>query len=190
IYPPIEEVIYLPESELLQTIEPEEIAEPYEPEAVAVFLARQEAFAAYALPVGVCFAHDPLPIDFVTPLYGRVTSPFGFRHHPILGEVRFHFGTDVAAYTGTPFLAFADGRVMEAGYVEGFGLLILLDHGGGIYTRYAHASALYVQAGDVVVRGERIGRVGMTGGTTGPHLHFELEVDGGFRNPEFYVNFN
>ena len=186
IHPPIEEIIYLPEPAPPEPAEPDI---PYEPAALAVFLARQEAFAAYTVPVSVCLSHAPLPFDFVTPLYGPVSSPFGFRRHPILGEVRFHFGTDVAVYTGTPFVAFADGRVVEAGENAGFGLYIRIDHGGGIYTRYAHASALYVRAGDLVSRGEKIGRVGKTGDATGPHLHFELKVDGAFRNPEFYLTF-
>ena len=192
--PPIEEVIYLPASDLPEPI-PEAVPEepppvPETPEAVPAFLARQERFSDHAVPTGVSFSYDPLPIYFVTPLRGPITSPFGFRYHPIRGGVRFHFGTDIAAYTGVPFAAFADGRVLEAGYGEGFGLYILLDHGGGIYTRYAHASALYVQAGETVARGAVIGRVGQTGGVTGPHLHFELKVEGAFRNPEFYVRFD
>jgi len=193
-HPPIEQVIYIPMPDLPWLYaEPEELPEVEieieTPAAVAAFHARQEAFYGQVLPARVSLSYYPLPIAHTSPLYGPVSSGFGFRHHPLLGEVRFHFGTDIAVYTGVPFVAFADGRVAEAGNCESFGLYILLDHGYGIYTRYAHASALYVQAGDVVERGAMIGRVGQTGGATGPHLHFELLVDGQFRNPEFYIQF-
>jgi len=194
VYPPIEQVIYIPEPDLPWLHEPDVVEEPEEipietPAAMATFLANLERFPEHDLPVSVSLAYYPLPIAFTSPIYGTVSSGFGFRHHPIRDEVLFHFGVDIARYTGVPFYAFADGYVIEAEECPGFGLYILLDHGYGIYTRYAHANVLYVEPGQRVERGAVIGRVGMTGGATGPHLHFELLVDGQFRNPKFYLNF-
>jgi len=193
VHPPIEEVFPVPELHegiyLLSAEDEEPEPVPETPEAVAVFLAHQEPFAYRDLPENATISYAPLGLEFVTPVYGRVSSPFGFRMHPLRGEVRFHFGTDIAAYSGTPISAFADGRVVAARENDSWGKYILLYHGDGIYTRYAHASVKYVQAGDTVERGQRIGRVGMTGGATGPHLHFELRVEGMYRNPEFYLSF-
>lgn len=198
-HPPIEQIIYIPEPDLPWLREPEpepppatppeEPMEIQTPAAVEAFLAHLERFSVHDLPASVSLSYAPLPIAFVAPISGTVSSGFGFRTHPLLGEVRFHFGVDIARYTGVPFYAFADGYVVEAAECPGFGLYILLDHGYGIYTRYGHASALYVQPGQRVERGAVIGRVGMTGGATGPHLHFELLVDGQFRNPLFYLSF-
>jgi len=192
VYPPIEQVIYIPEPDLPWLHEPEPIEEPeviQTPEAMAIFLAHLENFPAHDLPASVSLAYDPLPMAFTSPISGAVSSGFGFRHHPIRDEVLFHFGVDIARYSGVPFYAFADGYVVEAEECPGFGLYILMDHGYGVYTRYAHASVLYVEPGQRIERGAMIGRVGMTGGATGPHLHFELLVDGQFRNPKFYLNF-
>ncbi|MCL2367432.1 MAG: M23 family metallopeptidase [Oscillospiraceae bacterium] len=196
VNPPIAEVIPMPEAlpgdlarPLTEPDELEEADEPAEPEAVAVFLARQEEFTGHVMPASVVYTYVPLGMDFVSPTTGRVSSPFGFRRHPIRGEVLFHFGTDVAADTGTPIVAVADGTVLAARECAAWGLYILLDHGGGIVTRYAHASVLYVRAGDVVERGQRIARVGQTGAVTGPHLHFEITLDGMHKNPEFYIEF-
>jgi len=191
--PPIEEVFPVPELPpeivVLRERDPEEPGVIETPEAVAVFLARQEIFYDHAMPWNATTSYEPLGIEFAVPVLGPISSPFGFREDPILGGVRFHFGTDIAVYTGTPFYDFADGRVIHAWYSPSWGQYILLYHGDGIYTRYAHASVLYVQAGDMVEMGQRIGRVGSTGESTGPHLHFELRVDGKYRNAEFYVRF-
>ena len=185
ILPPIGEVIYLPLPDI--TVEEEEALPP---EAVGVFLARQEAFYGIALPQTVCLQYYALGLEKTPPLVGRVSSPFGFRMHPLLGEVRFHFGTDIAAYGGTPFYAMAAGRVSATGAHEALGNYIFIDHGNGVETRYAHASAIYISYGQEVEKGQMIGRVGQSGSATGPHLHFELLVNGLFRNPEFYVQFS
>ena len=184
IHPPLEEIFPVPEMPLLSVEEPVE-----SPEALAVFLAHQEAFASHDLPVNASLDYYELPFSFVVPVAGWISSPFGFRRHPILEAVRFHFGTDIAANTGTPFVAFAAGRVVAARECESWGKYILLYHGAGTYTRYAHADVLYVQFGDEVEKGQLIGRVGATGAVTGPHLHFELRVNEMYRNPEFYVEF-
>jgi len=179
-----------PQFALRPELEPESEESGYEEmeEAVTAFLARQATFD-YAIPASVKYTYIPLGIAYAVPVMGPVSSSFGFRRHPIEGTTRFHFGTDIAVSTGTPFGAFAAGQVMAAGYGHGFGLYILIDHGDGVKTRYAHCSALYVQAGDWVEKGEIIGRVGYTGNATGPHLHFELMRDGMFLNPELYVVF-
>lgn len=114
----------------------------------------------------------------VTPVDGRETSSFGPRRHPIHGGVRDHHGLDLAAPTGTRVVAVTDGRVVAAGDRGGYGLVVEVDHGGGVTTRYAHLSAIDVVVGDRLDAGERLGAVGSTGASTGPHLHLEVRVDG------------
>ena len=109
---------------------------------------------------------------------GRVSSHFGERRHPTLGTVREHHGLDVAAPKGTPVFAAADGVVTRAEEAGAYGLLVEVDHGDGIVTRYAHQSAIDVAVGDTVRQGDRIGAVGSTGRSTGPHLHLEVRVEG------------
>jgi murein DD-endopeptidase MepM/ murein hydrolase activator NlpD len=112
------------------------------------------------------------------PVAGRITSPFGYRVHPILGVRKMHTGVDIAAAKGTPIHAAASGAVVSAGWVRGYGNCIVLDHGGGLGTLYGHCSKLAVSAGQSVKAGEVIGYVGMTGLATGPHLHFEVIKNG------------
>ncbi|MCA1991679.1 MAG: M23 family metallopeptidase [Coleofasciculus sp. S288] len=111
-----------------------------------------------------------------------ITSLFGWRLHPITGEYRFHAGTDLGAPQGTPVVAAASGQVATADYVGGYGLTVVLEHEEGTQASlYAHLSEIFVQPGDVVEQGSVIGRVGSTGNSTGPHLHFEwrhLTADG------------
>jgi murein DD-endopeptidase MepM/ murein hydrolase activator NlpD len=104
-----------------------------------------------------------------------ITSAFGWRVHPIAGEMRFHSGTDIGAPEGTPVLAAFDGKVEIADFVGGYGLTVVLHHNKGTeQTLYAHLSELFVKPGETVKQGEAIGRVGSTGMSTGPHLHFEF----------------
>ncbi len=104
---------------------------------------------------------------------GEQTSGFGMRHHPILGGTRFHEGVDLAAHDGDSVFATASGRVTSAGWNGGYGLAVTVDHGHGLESRYAHLSRLNVVAGEEVKAGEILGRVGSTGLSTGPHLHYE-----------------
>jgi murein DD-endopeptidase MepM/ murein hydrolase activator NlpD len=105
---------------------------------------------------------------------GTLTSSFGWRLHPIFGTQRFHSGTDIGAPSGTPVLAAFSGRVNTSGFVGGYGLTVILEHAGDrAQTLYAHLSEVFVQPGETVEQGEVIGRVGSTGHSTGPHLHFE-----------------
>jgi len=118
IYPPIEEVFPVPEVPTgIPQLSPPDLSEPMgaeEPAAVAVFLARQAEFSNHVLPVSAAVGYMPLDLAFTVPVRGPVSSPFGFRWDPIFGGVHFHFGTDIAVNTGTPFAAFADGLVIAA----------------------------------------------------------------------------
>lgn len=116
-----------------------------------------------------------------------LTSSYGMRTHPVLGGNRKHHGIDLAAPTGTPVYATADGVVSRADWFSSYGLYISLEHGASLQTRYAHLSRLAVAAGDVVKKGDLIGYVGSTGRSTGPHLHYEVRVDGVAVNPIPYM---
>lgn len=117
----------------------------------------------------------------------RMTSKFGMRNHPVRGGRRMHKGVDLAAPTGTPVYAAADGIVDLARWGRGYGLYIKIDHGAELETRYAHLSRLAVAAGERVEKGDVIGYVGSTGWSTGPHLHYEVRVDGVAVNPVHYM---
>ncbi|HWP80151.1 MAG TPA: peptidoglycan DD-metalloendopeptidase family protein [Candidatus Acidoferrum sp.] len=123
-----------------------------------------------------------------TPGYKKISCPFGMRTHPITGVYKMHTGIDIAAAGGTQILAAASGTVLKTGYSSAWGNYILLDHGGGIATFYAHmkTSAL-VAVGATVTKGQKIGIVGTTGLSTGNHLHFEVRVDGDSVQPLNYV---
>ena len=107
-----------------------------------------------------------------------VVSSFGPRVHPVFGDVRMHEGIDLAAGAGTPITAAADGVVVSAGGLGGYGNATLIDHGAALATLYAHQSVVLVKAGDPVTKGQLIGAVGCTGLCTGAHLHFEVRVRG------------
>jgi len=124
---------------------------------------------------------------WIRPVPGRITSGFGPRTHPILGYVRMHTGADFTAPYGQEIRAAQAGRVILAGRFGGYGNTVVIDHGGGVATLYAHQSELVVVYGDSVERGERIGLIGSTGLSTGPHLHFEVRVDGTPVDPVPYL---
>ena len=121
------------------------------------------------------------------PTAGRIISGFGNRKHPILGYVRPHTGVDMAASNGTPIFAADGGQVLQASYSGGYGNSILIYHGGGFATFYAHMSGFAVGPGQMVKRGQVIGYVGATGLATGPHLHFEVRINGIAQNPLSYL---
>ncbi len=112
------------------------------------------------------------------PVNGRITSKFGYRIHPIYKVRKMHTGVDIAASRGTPIHAAAGGVVVHSGRWGGYGNCIIIDHGGGLATLYAHCSSLAVAVGEKVKQGQVIGRVGSTGLSTGPHLHFEVRKNG------------
>lgn len=141
-----------------------------------------------ALPEGATMEYVDLGLtNTVTPVMGTLTSPYGYRDHPVSGEYLFHSGTDLAADIGTPVAAFADGTVDFIGESETYGLYIQLDHGNGVKTFYCHCSALYAQKGESVSAGQTIAAVGDTGNATGPHLHLEVKQDGVLLNPAYYI---
>jgi murein DD-endopeptidase MepM/ murein hydrolase activator NlpD len=115
---------------------------------------------------------------FSWPVTGTITSPFGWRSNPFGGAPEFHQGLDIAAPTGTTVTAAAGGTVIMAQWYGGYGNYILIDHGGGYSTGYGHLSAIYVSNGQAIARGQAIGAVGSTGESTGPHLHFEVRING------------
>lgn len=118
-----------------------------------------------------------------SPVSGKLSSRFDFRYSPFNGRLVFHEGIDIAAPMGAPIHASAKGLVVFAGYKSGYGFLVTLDHGYGFVTRYAHNSRLLVREGDYVQRGEKIALVGSTGHSTGPHLHYEVLINGIPVNP-------
>lgn len=123
----------------------------------------------------------------IRPAKGWFTSRFGYRISPFTGRSTLHAGLDIAAAPGSPVYAPADGLVTFAGYDEGYGKMITLDHGYGVITRFAHSSQIYVQLGQKVSRWDVIASVGNTGRSTGPHLHYEVRVNGVPRDPSIYM---
>ena len=124
---------------------------------------------------------------FAWPVAARIISGFGNRYHPIFGYNRFHSGIDLAAPYGTLVKAADGGQVVQAGYFGGYGYSVMLYHGGGFATWYAHLSSINVSMGQFVQRGQVIGLVGSTGWTTGPHLHFEVRINGAPQDPRAYL---
>ena len=122
-----------------------------------------------------------------TPSTSYITSKFGYRIHPIYGYRKFHTGIDIGAGSGSRIVAANSGTVILSGWNGGYGKCIVVDHGGGITTLYAHCSKLLVGRGATVSRGQTIAKVGSTGNSTGPHLHFEVRVNGVYKNPLNYV---
>ena len=122
------------------------------------------------------------------PGYTNASSAYGWRTHPIFGTRKFHKGEDIPAPTGVAIVAAASGTVTTAGWVSGYGNYTVINHGGGVMTAYGHQSAIYVSVGQTVSAGQTIGAVGSTGNSTGPHLHFEVYVNGATQNPMSYFS--
>ena len=131
---------------------------------------------------------DALMVPSIAPVDGPVGSGFGFRADPFTHRAALHTGLDFPAEPGTPILAAAGGVVLSAEPHPQYGLLVELDHGNGLVTRYAHTSKMLVKPGDLVKRGQAIAAVGNTGRSTGPHLHFEVLVEGVQQNPARFLN--
>ncbi len=139
------------------------------------------------LPENVSLEQAILGFDYCTPVFGTLSSNFGYRQHPVEGEERFHYGLDIAADTGTSVGCFADGTVKAVGESSSYGKYCIVSHPGGYDTLYAHCSRITTSSGTSVKEGEKIAEVGETGMATGPHLHFELHRDGVYLNPIYYV---
>ena len=166
-------------------------------QAQAAEAARQHQIAAEAAsrgvappPPRVAGGMSALPgghFAWPVPGAGRISSGFGSRPNPINGRNEVHRGIDIPAPTGTNIIAAAGGTVISSGWMGGFGNTVIIDHGGGYSTLYAHASVNLVTAGQNVSRGQSIARVGSTGFSTGPHLHFEVRRNGTAVNPVPYL---
>ncbi len=122
------------------------------------------------------------------PVSGTITSPFGWRRNPFGGGMEMHPGLDIAAPMGTTVTAAASGTIISAGWYGGYGNYILIDQGGGMATGYGHLSQIFVSAGQQVQKGQAIGAVGSTGASTGPHLHFEVRINGKPTDPAAYLH--
>ncbi|HZI20075.1 MAG TPA: peptidoglycan DD-metalloendopeptidase family protein [Pyrinomonadaceae bacterium] len=117
-------------------------------------------------------------VPSVWPTEGETTDSYGMRGNPFGGGAsEFHAGQDISAPRGTPVVAAASGTIREAGWQNGYGNVVIIDHGDGLSTRYGHLSKIETEQGKEVTRGERIGQVGSTGRSTGPHLHYEVRIN-------------
>lgn len=124
---------------------------------------------------------------FSWPVSGPITSPFGYRVHPIFGTTIFHSGIDIGVPEGTVVHAADGGTVIEADWIEGYGYAVIIDHGNGLQTVYGHNSSLIVSAGQTVSKGQPIAYSGQTGYATGPHVHFEVRDNGSPVDPMGYL---
>ncbi|MCK9216782.1 MAG: M23 family metallopeptidase [Firmicutes bacterium] len=123
----------------------------------------------------------------IKPVQGKITAGYGYRKNPFSGRgSEFHKGVDIATRTGTPVVATADGTVTYSGWKSGYGNMVIISHGYGFITVYAHNSKLLVKIGDKVNRGQQISRVGSTGRSTAPHLHYEIKLNGKNVDPARY----
>jgi murein DD-endopeptidase MepM/ murein hydrolase activator NlpD len=130
----------------------------------------------------------PSNVPSIWPVFGPLRSGVGMRSNPFGGSsIEYHKGQDIAAPTGTPVNATADGVVVIAGWVKGYGNGIYIDHGNGISTRYGHLSRIDVVVGQIIKQGQHLGLVGSTGRSTGPHLHYEVRINGQATNPLDYL---
>ncbi len=136
---------------------------------------------------GLLLSYDGGMFAWPAPSYTYISSDYGWRIHPILGEEIFHSGVDMAAPAGSPILAAYDGKVVASAYSSSMGNYVMIDHGDELYTIYMHASELYVSSGQVVIRGEKIAAVGTTGLSTGNHLHFGVRLNGDYVSPWSYL---
>ena len=165
----------------------EEPAQPDTAPQVGTML--QAAAGGEELPEG--YSGDWLSLgdlETVTPVMGVITSPFGYRDHPISGKYALHGGVDIGASAGAAVTAFADGVVEYIGESEDLGLYLQLIHDNGVKSFYAHCSQLCVHKGQQVSAGEKVALVGSTGQSTGPHLHFELKLNGVRLDPAYYID--
>jgi murein DD-endopeptidase MepM/ murein hydrolase activator NlpD len=149
----------------------------------------QSVIGRSAAPVNTAVAAptNPSALGFQWPIQAPITSPYGYRVHPVYGSRRLHAGVDLGAARGTQIASSNDGSVIFAGVQGGYGNTVIVDHGGGITTLYAHLTSFNVSKGQTVGRGDIVGFVGSTGTATGPHLHFEVRVNGGPVNPISYL---
>ncbi|OGI00944.1 MAG: hypothetical protein A2X42_03210 [Candidatus Margulisbacteria bacterium GWF2_38_17] len=126
----------------------------------------------------------------ISPISGPIIAGFGWRRHPIFGSMEFHRGVDIPSFTGANILSSAKGKVVYSGWYSGYGNAVIVEHRDGISTVYGHASRLLVNVGEIVNKGQIIARVGSTGLSTGPHLHYEVRKWNQAINPTKYLDLN
>ena len=163
----------------------EEPASEQEAEETAT-AAVSQVYTMPALPENASLEQRNLGFAHTSPIVAPLTSPFGWREHPVSGGTKFHYGVDLGAETGTDICAFADGEVYATGDSSSLGYYIMIQHADGYMTLYAHCSKITVTSGAVTM-GQKIAEVGETGIATGPHLHFELHDGDLYLNPIYYV---
>lgn len=150
---------------------------------------------AATIGISLGLTHNATPADWVRassvpslwPVEGPITGPFGERTDPFNGEGAFHNGVDISASLGEPVIAPAEGVVVFADLMSGYGRTIMIDHGHGISTRYGHLASFAVVSGQQVRRGDTIGYVGLSGRSTGPHLHYEVRINDTPVNPHKFL---
>ena len=150
------------------------------------FLISQESFSQLAVPASASLEIPAINFAYTCPTTVSPGCGFGYRLHPIYGDARFHMGVDYPIAEGGEICAFADGTVVSAETVSGYGLCLILEHRDGFRTLYAHCNKILVASGDAVSMGQAVALAGHTGQVTGPHLHFELLQNGLRLNPGFY----
>ena len=136
---------------------------------------------------GIDTAYIGGELAWPVPGYTRITSKYAMRVHPITGQYKLHTGVDIGAPEGADFIAVNDGIVTKAGFNTAYGNMVIIDHGGGISTLYAHGSEILVEVGQSVKRGDAVLKVGSTGYSTGPHAHFEVRINGVTTDPLPYI---
>ena len=136
----------------------------------------------------IYISNDLDAIPGIYPTFGRISDTWGRRIHPITGQLEFHYGLDISNVSGTPIYAAASGKVAYADYDSGYGKRIIIDHGNGYRTLYAHLYSHQVYKGDIVQKGQIIALMGSTGLSTGPHLHYEVQYNERKVNPANFLN--
>ena len=175
-----------------QTIEPEKESVPAQTSETASEKTEQtemleSSYETEDVPDGVCMEQKVLNLSYTTPVAGWLSSPFGYREHPVDGEEKFHRGIDIAAPEGTDIVSFADGTVKATGESSSLGKYIMVEHAGDLTTIYAHCSKVTASGGAAVKKGNKIAEVGHTGIATGSHLHFAMQQGEIYLNPIYYV---
>lgn len=148
---------------------------------------QQEKASSYSSNAGASVISGNGMFTHPCPGYSYISSEFGWREQPIAGASTNHKGIDFAAPMGTPIYAAESGTVVSAGYSGNCGNLIVINHGNGLQTYYMHCNTMYVRAGQTVTKGQNIAAVGTTGNSTGPHLHFQVMLNGTPVNPHYYL---
>lgn len=179
-----QEPVALAEPQVPAAREPQKAAE--REEDMDTLSVSASSYSSGPLPANASLEQRNLGFPHQSPVVGALTSPFGWRDHPIDGETRFHYGVDLAADTGTAIRAFADGEVYATGESSSLGKYIMVRHSGGYMTLYGHCSRVTALSGPVSM-GDKIAEAGQSGMATGPHLHFELQDGSLYLNPIYYV---